>query len=108
MIRHLKKAEVDPVLGVHTASGCVGHRCDEHEDLPPMNQTGPDGSECGGCVGQAFAEAYEKAFEKKVFWPLIQSARDRLNLLAPGAGDAFQEEARATINTASISGGDDE
>ncbi len=102
MMRFLKKAEVDPLLGIHTASGCIGHRCDEHSDLPPMNQAGPDESECGACVGQAFAAAYEKAFEKTVFWPLIQSARDRLNLLAPGAGDKFQDEARATINAASL------
>lgn len=92
MIRHSKT----------DGGACVAHRCDDHEELPVVNDKGPDGSECAGCVADALVKAYEQAFEKTLFWPLIQSARDRLNLLAPGAGDSFQEEVRATINAAAL------
>lgn len=97
MVRFTKKDEVDPILGVHTATGCIAHRCDAHADLPPVNQWGPNESECGGCVGQAFAEALEKAFEEQVYWPMVQKARDRLNLLSAGAGTQFEDEARALL-----------
>lgn len=84
---------------------CAAHRCDTHQDVPPVNSTGPEQSECGLCVADAIVEAYEKAFEQNVFWPLIESARSRLNLLAPGAGDSFLDEARATLTAASIDDG---
>lgn len=85
-----------------SAVACVSHRCDEHADVPPINQGGPDESECGMCVAVDLVASYETAFEQKVFWPVVQSARDRLNLLAPGAGDVFLDEARAILNSASV------
>lgn len=88
--------------GLVPAKACVGHRCDEHAAVPIVNDVGPDKSECAICVAQAFVKGYEKAFEKTVFWPAVQSARDRLNLLAPGAGAAFVDETRATLNAAGI------
>lgn len=101
MVRFTK--QFDPAVPVVLSpNDCVGHRCDEHEDVPPVNSHGPHGSECALCVAQTLVDAYEAAFEKKIFWPIITSARDRLNLLSPGTGDKFVEEARATLNTASI------
>lgn len=115
MIRLVATGKVEHCLtcdlvdeGVTPATACIAHRCDDHADLPAVNQEGPEGSECAGCVGQAFAAAWEAAFEKNVFWPLIQSARDRLNILAPGAGDQFEEQARAQINAAAIFDAPDE
>jgi hypothetical protein len=87
------------------AQACVAHRCDDHAEIPPVNDKGPQRSECGMCVADTIVATYEATFEKNVFWPLIESARTRLNLLAPGAGDSFLEEARATLNAASIDDG---
>jgi hypothetical protein len=84
-----------------TASDCLAHRCAEHAEMPPVDDRGDDGSECGVCVGVKFVQAHEAAAEddikKKLYWPMVQSARDRLNLLAAGAGDAFEEEARRHV-----------
>jgi hypothetical protein len=87
------------------AASCMAHRCDTHAEIPPMNSDGPDKSECGFCVADTIVRTYEQTFEGNVFWPLIESARTRLNLLAPGAGDSFLDEARATLNAASIDDG---
>jgi hypothetical protein len=82
---------------------CLAHRCPTHAELPPMDDSADDGAECGPCIGAKYVEAYEKAVEadilKRLFWPLVQSGRDRLNLLAPGAGDRFEEEARGHVST---------
>lgn len=88
--------------GIVPATACVAHRCSEHSDMPVIGNTGPEQSECSICVAQTFVIAYEKSFEAKVFWPAVQSARDRLNLLSPGAGDQFVDETRATLNAAGI------
>lgn len=84
------------------AQHCIAHRCEEHQELQPVNSNGPSGSECGACVGQAFAEAYEKTVLKAILWPLVETARNRLNLLSPGAGDTFQDHARVTVNSLKI------
>lgn len=70
--------------------------------MPPTNDAGPDQSECALCVAQQLVAGYEKAVEKNVFGPIVSSARDRLNLLAPGAGDQFVDEARAQLNAAGL------
>jgi len=81
---------------------CLAHRClrPDHVEVPVINDAGPDGSECALCVAEELVKAYEKAFEKSVFWPVVETARNRMNLLSFGAGDKFQEEARAIINAA--------
>lgn len=81
---------------------CLAHRCDEHEDLPPVNSTGPNLSECAICVADAFVTAYEKRFEAEIFWPSIESAKQRLNFLAAGVGDQFVEEVRGRIAAARV------
>ena len=83
-------------------TACGAHRCDEHEDLPAVNSSGPDMSECGICVGAAFVEAFEKKFDAEVFWPSIESAKQRLNFLATGVGDQFVEEVRARLMAARV------
>lgn len=88
------------------AHDCIAHRCidhpDQHETVGPMNQNGPSLSECAICVAQSFVAAYETTLMKSIFWPLVQTARDRLNLLSPGAGEAFQDHARVTVNSMKI------
>lgn len=93
--------------GLPPATACVGHRCDKHNGLPPTNGNGPDGSECAGCTAEAFTEAFEEAFEGDIFWPTVDSARDRLNMLAPGAGDQFVAETRARIEALKRAGEDE-
>lgn len=83
------------------ASDCIAHRCAAHAELPPVDDSADDGGECGPCVGEKYIAAYERAAEedikKNLLWPSIDSARDRLNLLAKGAGDQFVEEVRARV-----------
>lgn len=83
------------------ASDCLAHRCAAHAEMGPMDDAADDGAECGPCLGERYVRAYEKAAEddikKRLFWPMVQSARDRLNLLANGAGDSFEEEARRHV-----------
>jgi hypothetical protein len=84
-----------------SASDCVAHRCAEHAGMAAVDDRGDDGSECGICVGQKFAEHMERALVddilKALVWPMVQSARDRLNLLSGGAGDRFEQEMRTKI-----------
>jgi hypothetical protein len=81
-----------------SASDCIAHRCLEHAELKPVDDHADDGSECAICVAHKFADALEASLVedilKKLFWPMVQSARDRLNLVAAGAGDTFEAEAR--------------
>ena len=88
--------------GTVPVEACMSHRCAEHAAVPSLNNAGPDNAECAMCVAETMVRAYEKEFEKKVFWPMVESARSRLNLLAVGAGEAFMEEARATLNAAGL------
>jgi hypothetical protein len=86
-----------------TIRSCVAHRCEDHEDLPPVNSDGPDLSECGICVGQRFVEAFELKFWNEIFWPSIESARSKLRVLG-GAdlAEAFVQEAHARIRGAQM------
>lgn len=83
------------------ASDCLGHRCAEHAEMGLMDDHADDGAECGVCLAMKFVVAHEKAAEahilKSLVWPMVQSCRDRLNLLSPGAGDQFEEQAREQI-----------
>lgn len=83
------------------ASDCVAHRCAEHAEMGLMDDSADDNSECAICLAHKFVQAYEKAAEaeilKRLVWPMVQSCRDRLNLLAAGAGDQFEESAREQI-----------
>lgn len=86
-------------------SMCVAHRCQEHKDIPPLNAN-EAGAECGACcaedVGQDIALSAIAEFTLPILDGYadrleygarlrrkLESARDRLNLLAPGAGDEF-------------------
>lgn len=82
---------------------CLFHRCDAHENVRQLNATEEDtGSECGACIAEemlalkaqlmlvmdGYAErlAYCADLRQK-----LDSARARLNLLSPGAGDELIE-----------------
>jgi hypothetical protein len=88
------------------AHDCLAHRCvdhpDQHETVPPVNSTGPSGSECALCVAHEFIRVYDTTMMKTLFWPIVETARNRLNLLSPGAGDSFQDHARVTVNSLKV------
>lgn len=81
---------------------CVAHRCDEHEQYPPVNSDGPNLSECAICVGEAFVRAFEQKIWNEIFWPAIDSAAARLEFFSPGSGDSFVKETRARIQAAQM------
>lgn len=74
------------------------HRCDRHEKVPKLNEEEATGAECGACLLElltttraqlllaldGYAERLEHAHELR---KLLDSARERLNILQPGAGD---------------------
>lgn len=66
-----------------------------------VDDSADDGSECAIHVGEKFARAMEEALVddilKALVWPMVQSARDRLNLMAPGSGHSFENEWRTKI-----------
>lgn len=89
-----------------TTGDVIGYRCEDHPDkhdaVPAINTNAPEGGECAMCVAESIVHAYESTFEKTLLWPIIDQARGRLNLLVPGAGDSFLEDARAQINAAKL------
>ena len=66
-----------------------------------MDDSADDNSECSLCIADKFVRAHEKAAEahiiKKIVYPMVQSCRDRLNLLSAGSGDQFEEQMREQI-----------
>lgn len=104
-----------------TLALCVAHRCLEHRQIPPLNMNEGNGSsECGVCAAEEFgARLAEQALAKQdelVILPILdgyaarlaygaelraklQTARDRLNLLSPGAGDFLDEESTAEASS---------
>lgn len=96
-----------------TLADCVAHRCTDHLNIPPLNMSEGNGSsECGVCSAEEFgARLAEQALEterREVWWDILdayaqrmeyqkvmrarlQTARDRLNILSPGAGDFLDE-----------------
>jgi hypothetical protein len=100
-----KRLEGDPPVSANipTVAQCLYHRCDDHASVPMLNRAeGPGQSECGACIAEellavkaqlllaldGYAErlTYGRALARK-----LESARARLNLLSPGAGDGFDE-----------------
>lgn len=78
---------------------CLGHRCQAHRDVPPIDDSEESsGAECGICIGQKFVLLYEEKAEEdilnKLYWPIVEIARARLNLLSLGSGEVFVDEAR--------------
>jgi hypothetical protein len=85
---------------------CLFHRCDAHENVPQLNLEEPTGAECGACVAElmltykaqlmlvldGYAErlTYSHTLKRQ-----LTQARERLNIMAPGAGnfiDDFNDE----------------
>jgi hypothetical protein len=99
MSRHVRQP-ADPAKAP-SIDDCLAHRCLAHREMQPVDDSADNGSECGICTAQKFIAAHEQAAEeeilKRLFWPAIESARERLNLLSPGAGHAFEEEARVHV-----------
>lgn len=91
-----------PVIGTKADDGTryvLMIRCEEHADVPQLNANCDDMSECGACQGQETFELLTEVIEPMldayadrlthhcVLRAKLASARDRLNLLSPGAGN---------------------
>jgi hypothetical protein len=86
------------VLALPKASDCLAHRCADHRGWRMHNAQGPQGSECGACImadvvaldgllldvldGYAMRLTHHRMILNK-----LRQARERLNMMAPGAGD---------------------
>jgi hypothetical protein len=79
---------------------CLFHRCEEHEGVPQLNASESFGGECGGCLAEELLavkaqlllalDGYaERLAYSHALAGLLASARARLNLLSPGAGDSL-------------------
>lgn len=90
------------VIGTQADDGTkyvVMIRCDEHVDVPQLNDNADGISECGACQGQEtfelltdvlepLLEAYaDRLTHHCVLRNKLAQARTRLNLMSPGAGD---------------------
>jgi hypothetical protein len=99
MPRHVRQGD-DPAAAP-SIDNCLAHRCAEHREMLPVDDSADSGAECGICVGVKFVEAHEQAAEeeilKRLFWPMVERARDRMNLLSHGTGYGFEEEARELV-----------
>ena len=92
---------------------CVAHRCTAHQEIPPANMNeGSGSSECGICAAEMFGtKLAQQALDiqnRTVTLPILEgyadrlahhaelrsklaTARERLNLISPGAGDFLDE-----------------
>lgn len=79
---------------------CRYHRCERHGDVKQLNATEPTDAECGACIAEEMLaikaqlllslDGYaERMIYAHALRQMLASARDRLNLLSPGAGDEF-------------------
>lgn len=77
-------------------------RCARHESVPQLNAESNAMAECGACVGEEMLELLQMLFEvldayadrlthHAVLKAKLASARDRLNLLSPGAADYLDD-----------------
>lgn len=90
-----------PIGALPSIEQCLFHRCDAHDKTPQLDDS-VNGAECGACIfemliatraqlllaldGYAERLSYSRALARK-----LDSARARLNLLSPGAGDGLDE-----------------
>ncbi|HEX3577552.1 MAG TPA: hypothetical protein VHY33_03225 [Thermoanaerobaculia bacterium] len=82
---------------------CLAHRCKEHRDIPPIDDSEDgSGAECSICVGHKFVSLIEEKTEEHILqtilWPLVETARARLNLVALGSGESFVDDARRRVD----------
>jgi len=86
------------VLTLPRAADCLAHRCAEHQGVRRHNTTGPNASECGGCIMADVSALYQmllpvldgyaaRLTHHGIILAKLRQARDRMNLMAPGAGD---------------------
>lgn len=102
MSKHARRpAEGDFGPRTPALDDCLFHRCEDHEHVRQLNASElQTGSECGACLAEevamldvqillvldGYADRLTYAAGLKA---RLASARDRLNLLSPGAGDEF-------------------
>lgn len=106
MSKHAKRPATGANLfSIPTLDDCLFHRCDDHEGVRQLNANElQTGSECGACLAEeltmldtqlllvldGYADRLAYAARLKA---LLASARDRLELMAPGAGAEFRMDA---------------
>ena len=90
-----------PTFGMKADTGrvyLIMARCDEHKNVPQLNATVDGLAECGACLGQDLYDVDQMILdlldgyaERLTHHCLLQarlaSARERLELLEPGAGE---------------------
>ena len=67
-------------------SACVAHRCATHENIKPINVNTSEATECGACIAEDIKnlmDIYTDTRER------LERACGALDLLSPGAGNAF-------------------
>jgi hypothetical protein len=85
-------------IALDSAKYCLAHRCAEHQGVRMHNVQGPQGSECGACVMadvvalhnmlQQVLDGYAaRLSHHAVLLAKLRQARERLNMISPGAGD---------------------
>lgn len=95
------------MLDAPTIEQCLFHRCEAHAGVPMLNADEEGGAECGACIaavmltvkaqlllaldGYAERLAYSHRLRVK-----LEIARNKLNLLADGAGDFLDDEDERT------------
>jgi len=90
-------------LTIPRASDCLAHRCAEHQGVRMHNGDGPQHSECGGCIMAdvlaldamllTVLEGYAaRLIHHRVILEKLRQARERLNLIATGAGDWLDDD----------------
>lgn len=82
---------------------CLFHRCERHETVPMLNaEEEGTRSECGACIAEEMLamkaqlvlvlDGYaERMIYSHTLRLQLAQARDRLNLLSPGAGDFIDD-----------------
>lgn len=99
MAKHARSGAAFGPRAFPSIEACLFHRCTRHEEVKQLNNTEEQtGSECGGCIAElmltreaqlilaldGYAERLAYSHRLK---ELLETARNRLNLLQPGAGD---------------------
>lgn len=102
MSKHARRPPADSLpFAIPALEDCLFHRCPDHEHVRQLNESEVQtGSECGACLAEevTFSEArllnVLEGYADRLAYAahlksMLASARDRLELLSPGAGAEF-------------------
>lgn len=99
MSKHARKPDGLTPRAIPSLEDCLYHRCSQHEQVRQLNaEEEQTGSECGACIAEEVAVLRYQSFllldslaDRLTYGAMLRTkllaARERLNLLSPGAGD---------------------